>query len=95
MRHMTHRLLLRLDKQLWLGLEGRAVVEVVLAVRLDQGRHHRPGFVKRVSLLIVDGVGYLPVELGGANLFFQPVNARHEKGATVLTSVRGLGYHLR
>ena len=29
------------------------------------------------------------MEPGGANLFFQLVNARYEKGATVLTSNRG------
>ena len=46
-------------------------------------------FINRVALLIVDEVGYLPIEPGGANLFFQLVNARYEKGATVLTSNRG------
>lgn len=38
------------------------------------------------SLLIVDEIGYLPVTLGGANLFFQLVNARYEKASTILTS---------
>ena len=46
-------------------------------------------YINRVALLIVDEVGYLPIEPGGANLFFQLVNARYEKGATVLTSNRG------
>lgn len=46
-------------------------------------------FINRVALLIIDEVGYLPLEPGGANLFFQLVNARYEKGATVLTSNRG------
>lgn len=46
-------------------------------------------YVNRVALLIVDEVGYLPIEKGGANLFFQLVNARYEKGATLLTSNRG------
>jgi DNA replication protein DnaC len=40
-------------------------------------------------LLIVDEIGYLPVIRGGANLFFQLVNARYEKGAMILTSNRG------
>ena len=34
-------------------------------------------------------IGYLPVTPGGANLFFQLVNARYEKGAMILTSNRG------
>jgi len=46
-------------------------------------------WVNRASLLIIDEVGYLPIEKNGANLFFQLVNARYEKGATILTSNRG------
>ena len=38
-------------------------------------------FLCRPQLLIVDEIGYLPVVPGGGNLFFQLVNARHEKGA--------------
>ena len=34
-------------------------------------------------------LGYLPITTGGANPFFQLVNARHEKGAMILTSNRG------
>ncbi len=45
-------------------------------------------FHTRVSLLIVDEIGYLPVT-GGGNLFFQLVNARYEKGSMILTSNRG------
>ncbi|PDT64155.1 AAA family ATPase [Bradyrhizobium ottawaense] len=43
----------------------------------------------RFSLLIVDEIAYLPVILGGGNLFVQLVNARYEKGAVILTSNRG------
>ncbi len=43
----------------------------------------------RSALLIVDQIGSLPVVPGGGNLFFQPVNARYEKGAMILTSNRG------
>lgn len=46
-------------------------------------------FYGRPSLLIVDEIGYLPVIPGGGSLFFQLVNARHEKGAMILTSNRG------
>jgi DNA replication protein DnaC len=46
-------------------------------------------YLCRPALLIVDEVGYLPLEPGGANLFFQLVNARYEKGAMILTSNRG------
>ena len=43
----------------------------------------------RAALLIVDEIGDLPITPGGANLFFQLVNARYEKGAMILTSNRG------
>ena len=46
-------------------------------------------FYARTALLIVDEIGYLPITGGGANLFFQLVNARYEKGAMILTSNRG------
>nr|WP_302848619.1 MULTISPECIES: IS21-like element helper ATPase IstB [unclassified Roseovarius] len=46
-------------------------------------------FYARESLLIVDEIGYLPITPGGANLFFQLVNARYENGAMILTSNRG------
>jgi DNA replication protein DnaC len=46
-------------------------------------------FYTRASLLIVDEIGYLPITTVGANLFFQLVNARYEKGAMILTSNRG------
>jgi hypothetical protein len=46
-------------------------------------------FLCRPQLLVVDEIGYLPVIAGGGNLFFQPVNARYERGAMILTSNRG------
>ena len=38
---------------------------------------------------MVDEIGYLPVSRDGATLFFQPINARHERASTVLTSNKG------
>lgn len=49
---------------------------------------HRIRFLTRGALLIIDEIGYLPLEKNGANLFFQLVNARYEKGAMILTSNR-------
>ena len=55
----------------------------------EGGLTQRIRFLTRNALLIVDEIGYLPVTAGGANLFFQLVNARYEKGAMILTSNRG------
>jgi len=41
------------------------------------------------SLLVVDEIGYLPINRNGAVLFFQLMNRRYERAATVLTSNKG------
>jgi len=38
------------------------------------------------KLLIIDEIGYIPFDKQGANLFFQLVAKRYEKGALILTS---------
>ena len=55
----------------------------------DGQLRERLRYLCRAALLVVDEIGYLPVTPGGANLFFQLVNARYEKGAMILTSNRG------
>ena len=84
-----------------LGVEavkaGKSVYFATLAEIIDTlGKAEREGklaqriaFITRPALLIIDEVGYLPVQKGGANLFFQLVNARYERGAVILTSNRG------
>ncbi len=76
---------------------GKSVYRCTLAELVEMlGRAEREGrlldkirYLSRNSLLIVDEIGYLPITPGGANLFFQLVNARYEKGAMILTSNRG------
>jgi DNA replication protein DnaC len=45
----------------------------------------------RPKLLVVDEVGYLPLDKVGATLFFQLVSARYERGSIVLTSNKSYG----
>ena len=76
---------------------GKSVYRCTLAELIEAlARAEREGrlvekirFYSRASLLIIDEIGYLPIGNGGANLFFQLVNARYEKGAMILTSNRG------
>lgn len=42
--------------------------------------------LERYPLLIVDEVGYLPFDAEAANLFFQFVSARYERGSLIVTS---------
>jgi DNA replication protein DnaC len=61
------------------------VLSLVEAERLGRLRE-RLALLKAPAVLLVDEIGYLPVTPGGANLFFQLVNARYERASTLLTS---------
>ena len=43
------------------------------------------------QLLICDEIGYLPIDRQGANLFFQLVSRRYERGSIIITSNQSLG----
>lgn len=58
-----------------------------------QDAHQRHGGLKneikrlrRYRLLIIDELGYLPFDADAANLFFQLIAARYEKGSLLITS---------
>jgi DNA replication protein DnaC len=40
------------------------------------------------ALLLVDELGYLPIDKSGADLLFQVISARYEHGSTLITSNR-------
>ena len=40
----------------------------------------------RYRLLVIDEIGYLPMDIQGANLFFQLIARRYEKASTIFTS---------
>ncbi|GLP75539.1 hypothetical protein TUM20983_45790 [Mycobacterium antarcticum] len=42
--------------------------------------------LRRIGLLVVDEVGYIPFEQDAANLFFQLVSSRYEHASLILTS---------
>ncbi len=42
-------------------------------------------------LLIIDEIGYLPIDRQGANLFFQLISRRYERGPMILTSNQSFG----
>ena len=56
--------------------------------RLPVTSHRMPriGAVERLGMLIIDEIGYLPMDIQGANLFFQLIARRYEKTSTVFTS---------
>ena len=42
--------------------------------------------LSKYSVLIIDEIGYLPMDVQGANLFFQLITKRYEKNTTIFTS---------
>jgi DNA replication protein DnaC len=64
------------------------IISSLLKAEREGALVRRIKFLTRTALLIIDEVGYLPLEKGGANLFFQLINARYERGAMILTSNR-------
>jgi len=78
---------IKAGKGVYLATLAEIVASLTKAER-EGALHQRIGFLTRTALLIIDEVGYLPLEKNGANLFFQLVNARYEKGAMILTGNR-------
>lgn len=64
----------------------------------DLGRAYREGRLDRrlriylaPKVLVIDEMGYLPLDEMGAMIFFQLVSARYERGSIVLTSNKSYG----
>ena len=55
--------------------------------RLDE----RLKILAQPQLLIIDEIGYIPIDRQGANLCFQLVSRRYKRGAIILTSNQSLG----
>lgn len=68
--------------------------ELVTSLREGFARNRlkeRLRYYLRPKLLIIDELGYLPMDRTGANLFFQLIAKRYERGAVVVTSNRSYG----
>lgn len=46
---------------------------------------------EKYSVFIIDEVGYLPLDIEGANLLFQLINKRYEKHSTIITTNKPIG----
>jgi len=64
-----------------------ALAKAHVAGRLEE----RLSFYAKPKLLIVDELGYLPLEPNAAHLFFQLVARRYERGSLLITSNRAIG----
>ena len=53
---------------------------------LENRLEARMKFFSRYKVLIIDEIGYMPVDLDGANLIFQLIARRYEKHCTIITT---------
>jgi DNA replication protein DnaC len=63
----------------------KLIEELVIASK-DGSLMEKLLFYSRLNLLIVDELGYMPVTREQANLLFQLISIRYERGSTILTS---------
>jgi DNA replication protein DnaC len=62
------------------------LLQLEAAIRQDRYSYYLKHQILRPSLVVIDEIGYLPMSKQQANLFFQVVANRYEKGSIILTS---------
>jgi DNA replication protein DnaC len=62
------------------------IVNTLTAAQVDRRLKAELKKLWRPSLLVIDEVGYLPIDKNGADLLFQVISGRYERGSIVLTT---------
>lgn len=58
---------------------------------MENRLHQRLRHYSKYRVLIIDEIGYLPIDPNSANMFFQLVNMRYEKNSTIITTNKPFG----
>ena len=69
----------------------RSAIDVINTLAAAKGAGRLKAELKKYTkpaLLILDELGYLPIDKTGADLLFQVISLRYEQGAIVITSNR-------
>jgi len=74
-----------------LFVPAMGLVAQLMRAEAEGHLEERLGHLAKPSILIIDEVGYLPFERQAANLLFQLVNRRYERGSIILTSNQPVG----
>jgi DNA replication protein DnaC len=74
-----------------LFVPAMGLVAQLMRAETEGHLEERLGHLAKPSILIIDEVGYLPFERQAANLLFQLVNRRYERGSIILTSNQPVG----
>ncbi|MBI5193033.1 MAG: ATP-binding protein [Nitrospirae bacterium] len=69
-----------------LFISAQKLIEDLMLSLKDGSITSRLLFYSRLNLLIIDELGYMPVTREQANLLFQLISMRYERGAIILTS---------
>ena len=54
--------------------------------KLENRLENKLKYINRYKLLVVDELGYLPIDKEDSNLFFQVIDMRYEKKSTIITT---------
>jgi DNA replication protein DnaC len=79
------------------GIKVRFTTAADLVMQLDKAQqrgqfeHYMRRSLQGPSILIIDEIGYLPLQGNQANLFFQVIAKRYEHGSIILTSNLSFG----
>ena len=68
--------------------------DLISSLKLSQAENRLVKRLKhyaRYKVLIIDEIGYLPIDVEGANLLFQLINKRYEKNCTIITTNKSFG----
>lgn len=74
-----------------LFVSAAALVTMLSKAHADGRLEERLVYFAKPKLLIVDELGYLPLEPNAAHLFFMLVSRRYERGSILITSNRSVG----
>jgi DNA replication protein DnaC len=69
-------------------IQAMSLVASLTKAYAENRIEERLKFYCQPKILIIDEIGYIPIDRHGAHLFFQLVSRRYEKGSLVLTSNR-------
>ena len=64
-------------------------MDIINTLTAAQINHRLKSEIKKLispSVLVIDEVGYLPIDKTGADLLFQVISQRYERGSIVLTT---------
>jgi DNA replication protein DnaC len=69
-------------------INSHALIEQLKKAHFENHLPERLKVFSKYKILIIDEIGYLPMDIQGANLFFQLIAKRYEKASTIFTSNR-------